>query len=162
MHSYILENDDATVLFGKELAKCLEPNITIYLLGDLGAGKTTLTRGIVQGYGYEGIVKSPTFTLVEEYSFKNLMIYHFDLYRLNDPEELEFMGIRDYFKDNSIRLIEWPSKGEGIIDAPDLSINLKYFNNQRLIEIKANNSKCNLIVDKIEKNIATIFKKYDI
>ena len=90
------------------------------------------------------------------------MIYHFDLYRLNDPEELEFMGIRDYFKDNSIRLIEWPSKGEGIIDAPDLSINLKYFNNQRLIEIKANNSKCNLIVDKIEKNIATIFKKYDI
>lgn len=137
--------DEGTMFrFGKKLAEVLvkQPKdnaIVLYFNGDLGAGKTTLTRGMVQGLGYQGYVKSPTYTLVEEYSIAGKMIYHFDLYRLADPEELEFMGIRDYFSQNCICLIEWAEKGEGILPEADLLVNIDYYDDARNITLIAQN-----------------------
>ena len=137
--------DKGTMLrLGKKLAEVLikQPKdnaIVLYFNGDLGAGKTTLTRGMVQSLGYQGNVKSPTYTLVEEYSIAGKMIYHFDLYRLADPEELEFMGIRDYFSQNCICLIEWAEKGEGILPEADLLVNIDYYDDARNITLIAQN-----------------------
>ncbi|QPB43109.1 tRNA (adenosine(37)-N6)-threonylcarbamoyltransferase complex ATPase subunit type 1 TsaE [Rodentibacter haemolyticus] len=138
--------DEATMLrFGKKLAETIvqyqaERAVILYFNGDLGAGKTTLTRGMVQGLGHKGNVKSPTYTLVEEYNIAGKMIYHFDLYRLADPEELEFMGIRDYFGKNSICLIEWAEKGEGILPPADLLVNIDYYDDARNITLTAQNT----------------------
>ncbi|WP_439256704.1 tRNA (adenosine(37)-N6)-threonylcarbamoyltransferase complex ATPase subunit type 1 TsaE [Lonepinella sp. BR2271] len=141
-----LADEQATCQFGATLVKLIY-NITgdngfiIYLNGELGAGKTTLSRGMIQGLGHSGNVKSPTYTLVEEYHLADRHIYHFDLYRLNDPEELEFMGIRDYFTANTICLIEWAEKGNGTLHSADLLINLAYDENARRIELIANSSR---------------------
>ena len=147
--------DEGTMLrFGKKLAEVLvkQPKdnaIVLYFNGDLGAGKTTLTRGMVQGLGYQGNVKSPTYTLVEEYSIAGKMIYHFDLYRLADPEELEFMGIRDYFADNTICLIEWAEKGADLLSSPDLLVNIGYAENARNIELVAQSTMGQQIIQQL-------------
>lgn len=140
-YSEILQDELATVSFGKRLSQQLTDGAVIFLHGDLGAGKTTLTRGVIQGLGHKGNVKSPTYTLVEPYELGNVSAYHFDLYRLSDPEELEFMGIRDYFNQSSICLIEWPEKGNGFIPSPDLDITLEYLNDQRQISCVSRSEK---------------------
>lgn len=119
-----LNNEQETQNLAQVLAAHF-PRGVIYLIGDLGAGKTTLTRYLLQSLGHQGSVKSPTYTLVEPYQVNGQDIFHFDLYRLNDPYELELMGIRDYLDTaNALFLFEWPSKGGDEIPAPDLIINI--------------------------------------
>lgn len=124
-----LVDEAATINFGTMLAKVIQPNLTIYLHGDLGAGKTTLVRGLLRGLGYVGKVKSPTYTLVEPYEvvdnqFRPLNLYHFDLYRFSDEEEWESAGFRDYFNPASVCVIEWPEKAESVLPTPDIEISL--------------------------------------
>ena len=118
----------------------------IHLVGDLGAGKTTFSRGFIQGFGYQGRVKSPTYTLVEPYKVGEMTIFHFDLYRLADPEELEFIGIRDYSEEKSLSLIEWPAKGIGLLPPFDIQITIEFTEQGRSIVVKGGNAAGNRLV----------------
>ena len=120
-----LSSEAEQLAFGGRLAAALMPGVTVFLRGDLGVGKTTLCRGIVNGMGFKGNVKSPTYTLVEPYEVAGQMLYHFDLYRLGEPSELEYMGCRDYFDEVSICLIEWPERGEGVLPEADLVLEIQ-------------------------------------
>ena len=121
----VLNNEEDTQNLAQVLAQHFTAGV-IYLIGDLGAGKTTLTRYWLQSMGHQGAVKSPTYTLVEPYSIRGKDIFHFDLYRLNDPYELELMGIRDYLETpDALFLFEWPSKGGDEIPKADLIINIE-------------------------------------
>ena len=121
-----LKNLDDTKVLGEKIAECcsnLQHPFVIYLIGDLGVGKTTLAQNFIQYFGFAK-VKSPTYTLVESYQNENVDIHHFDCYRLTDPEELEFIGIREYLKPRSLQLIEWPELGKGALAKPDILIKL--------------------------------------
>jgi tRNA threonylcarbamoyladenosine biosynthesis protein TsaE len=119
-----LANEAQTVNAGIHIGAGLNAGMTVFFQGQLGAGKTTLTRGILQALGYSGAVKSPTYTLVEPYEQLVTPVYHFDLYRLGDPEELEYMGIREYFDSGSICLVEWPERGLEYLPEPDVILEL--------------------------------------
>lgn len=123
-YQQVLADEEAMVAFGERLSTVSEGRGVVFLQGDLGMGKTTLCRGVLYGFGHKGAVKSPTYTLVEPYDVGGKQVYHFDLYRLADPEELEYLGIRDYFDSESLCLIEWPDKGRGILPKPDLTLEI--------------------------------------
>lgn len=120
-----LADEAATLALGARLAQGLRGGLSVWLRGDLGAGKTTLVRGLLRGAGHAGRVKSPTYTLVESYVISGLYLYHFDLYRFADPEEWDAAGFRDYFNALSVCLVEWPEKAGGLLPAPDLEITLE-------------------------------------
>lgn len=119
--------------FGATLSDFIDKDILITLSGNLGAGKTTLTRGFMHAIGHKGAVKSPTYALVEPYNINGKSIMHFDLYRLSDPEELEFLGFRDYLDGSAVCLIEWPEKAIGFLPQPDLAISIDVVKNGRQI-----------------------------
>ncbi|HCD26711.1 MAG TPA: tRNA (adenosine(37)-N6)-threonylcarbamoyltransferase complex ATPase subunit type 1 TsaE [Gammaproteobacteria bacterium] len=127
----ILADQTATEAFALELLGLMEARtgleIVVYLQGQLGAGKTTLVRGLLRHLGFAGAVKSPTYTLLEPYSSNGLNIYHFDLYRLNSPEELEFVGFDEIFSGSGLKLIEWPQKGMGWLPQPNCIIDLEVY-----------------------------------
>lgn len=133
-----LADEKATLLLGEKLASILQSGMTIFLYGELGAGKTTLVRGILRGLGHLEKVRSPTYNLVETYKISKLYLYHFDFYRFNDPAEWEEAGFREYFNQDSVCLIEWPEKAGSLLHAADLKLYLKYSGNGRVVEIEAN------------------------
>lgn len=132
-----LEDEDQQVAFGECLGRALAGRGRLHLEGELGAGKTTLARGILRAYGHLGAVKSPTYTLVEPYELGGVRVYHFDLYRIADPEELEFIGGRDLLSDDSLSIIEWPARGEGWLPTPDLVVRLEHLASGRYAELVA-------------------------
>lgn len=128
VRGHVLQAPDPTVVeqLGAQLAQRLPAPCVIYLHGELGAGKTTLVRGYLRALGYRGPVKSPTYTLLEPYSVADKIIYHMDLYRMADPEELEYIGLRDLLGADSVCLIEWPERGVGALPQPDLEVFIAY------------------------------------
>lgn len=132
-----LKDERETGVLGRKIAGILHPGLTLYLEGELGAGKTALARSILKALGFEGKVKSPTYTLVELYTISRLHLYHFDLYRFDDPVEWDDSGFRDYFNPESICLVEWPEKGGKHLPKPDLRISLEIEGEGRHVEIEA-------------------------
>lgn len=164
-------DEQAMTELGAQLAQLIKKGSIIYLDGDLGAGKTTLVRGFLRALGYQGAVKSPTFTVVEPYTLDNnklydynqleedlklevqdQKIYHFDLYRLEDPEELEYMGIRDYLDGQAIALIEWPEKGYGVLPKADVLIKITHQKQGRGVELLSQSENGAVIVSKLISN----------
>ena len=125
-HRVMLSDEAATLALGARLASSLAPGLRIYVSGDLGAGKTTLVRGLLRALGHHGRVKSPTFTLVELYKLPNLCLYHFDFYRFKSSDEWEDAGFRDIFGSEAVCLVEWPEKASALLPAADLRIRLEH------------------------------------
>ena len=147
INSYLLPNAAATDALGRSLAHQLVPGLIIYLHGDLGAGKTALTRALIRAAGYAGPVKSPTYTLAEPYDLvlanQKVTIMHFDLYRMTSPDEFLDAGFRNVVNDSTICVVEWPEKGKNVLPSPDLALFLTVAGTGRLVELHALSDKGN-------------------
>jgi tRNA threonylcarbamoyladenosine biosynthesis protein TsaE len=150
--TYLIPNSHAMENLGGILARACQSRTILHLCGELGVGKTTLVRGFLLALGHTGIVKSPTYTLVEPYQFGGRMIYHFDFYRLGEPEELEYIGIRDYIFGDVICLIEWPEQGGQITPPADIKISISYYDAQeRLLKLQAYSATGQAIITSLGK-----------
>ena len=125
----------ATEKYGEQLAQRLDKAALVFLHGQLGAGKTTLVRGILRALGHTATVKSPTYTLLEPYELAGWTVYHFDFYRINDPQELDFIGLDELLDAQAVKLIEWPERAQDRLPAPDVEILLSLEGEGRRIEI---------------------------
>lgn len=134
---HVVETAVEMEALGARLAKACSAGGLIFLQGNLGAGKTTLVRGLLRALGYDGKVKSPTYTLLEDYEVAGRHICHMDLYRLMDAEELEWLGIRDVFNKETLCLVEWPDKGQGVLPAADLRVEIDYNGEGRMVRLCA-------------------------
>lgn len=135
--NFDLPDEAATLSMARVMGACLPSRLVMFLEGQLGAGKTTLVRGLIQSLGYTGKVKSPTYGLVERYELPDTLIHHLDLYRLGHPEELEFMGIRDIIDEPGIIAIEWPERGQGMLPRADVSCHLQVLDQGRELRLRA-------------------------
>ena len=135
--SILLKDERETLHYGKNLARLLT-NGVLFLQGELGAGKTTVCKGIIAELGYAGVVKSPTYTLMETYQCNHLNVCHFDLYRLTDASELEYIGGREYFDSSYLCLVEWPERGIGWLPKPNWVLNLRLQGLHRTAEWQVN------------------------
>ena len=135
--SFKIDDEAAMIALGGDIAEAFRSKMTITLRGDLGAGKTTLSRGLLQNLGHQGAVKSPTYTLVEPYDLDVGTVYHFDLYRVIDPEELDYIGFADYLSQGSLCLIEWPERGNGYLSAADVSVDIEHHRIGREVTVMA-------------------------
>ncbi|MCB1693967.1 MAG: tRNA (adenosine(37)-N6)-threonylcarbamoyltransferase complex ATPase subunit type 1 TsaE [Pseudomonadales bacterium] len=145
-----LADESATLAFAARLAPLVAGGAVIYLTGDLGAGKTTFCRGLIRALGHKGAVKSPTFTLVEPYQLDGTQIFHFDLYRLNDPGELEYIGVDDYFDPRRLCLVEWPERGDGLLPECDIEVSLVPAGRGRTVTVTAQSDRGERIVQELE------------
>jgi tRNA threonylcarbamoyladenosine biosynthesis protein TsaE len=148
-----LVDEAATEALGAALASAIEEGAVLHLRGDLGAGKTTLSRGLLRALGHAGAVKSPTYTLVEPYAPGGRQVFHFDLYRLRDPAELEDIGIRDYLQPAAILLIEWPEQGGPCTPPADLLLELRAPGAGREARWSAVTPRGEVIVARLEKTL---------
>jgi tRNA threonylcarbamoyladenosine biosynthesis protein TsaE len=133
-----LPDEAATQRFGAALGGALQPGLVIFLEGDLGAGKTTLARAVIRALGFQGPVKSPTYSLVEVYVISSLYLYHFDFYRFESPEEFLDAGLDEYFNENAVCLVEWPERAQGCVPSPDLRLRIHHAGLGRVLEAVAN------------------------
>ncbi|MCW8889215.1 MAG: tRNA (adenosine(37)-N6)-threonylcarbamoyltransferase complex ATPase subunit type 1 TsaE [Sedimenticola sp.] len=131
------DSEQAQEAIGRALAEACSTNCLIFLKGDLGAGKTTLARGFLRGWGHSGAVKSPTYTLIEPYEVEGRHCYHLDLYRLADPDELEYLGLRDLLSGEAVLLVEWPEQGGDALPVPDVLVTINYQTNGREVRLVA-------------------------
>lgn len=132
-----LADEQATLDFGARLAAALQPGMRIYLSGDLGAGKTTLVRGVLRALGMNEKVKSPTYTLVELYKLSKLDLYHFDFYRFNDPAEWVDAGLRELFTDFAVIVVEWPERARELLPQADIALRITQQHSGRQVEVRA-------------------------
>ena len=138
---FSLANEKETLNLGKSISICLSKGLLIFLKGNLGAGKTTLARGVMQGLGYKGAVKSPTYSLIEQYEFNTFTLNHFDLYRFTSPDEWISSGFQDYINSYDVTLIEWAEKSSEFLPVPDLEIEILYDNESRLATLNSTKDK---------------------
>lgn len=144
-----ISDENQTMQFGARLALACGDTAVIFLHGDLGAGKTTLARGFLRGLGYEGKVKSPTYTIVEPYEINKHKIFHFDFYRVHDAQELEFIGMQDYFIPGAICLVEWPQNGAQLLPIADLSCYIEPYLNGRQVRLEAHTPRGHQILQQL-------------
>lgn len=150
-----LNDSDETEAMGAALWRALPQKCLLFLYGDLGSGKTTLMRGLLREGGFRGSVKSPTYSLVEEYQLAGRMVFHFDLYRLKDPEELEWIGMQDYLRQDALCCIEWPQMGAEYLPSADVEIKLSFYDQRRMMEI-------NILADPLKNNLSFRWKNKDL
>ncbi|WP_295577983.1 tRNA (adenosine(37)-N6)-threonylcarbamoyltransferase complex ATPase subunit type 1 TsaE [uncultured Lamprocystis sp.] len=142
-----LSDAESQTAFGADLAAHLPERLVIYLRGDLGTGKTTLARGILRGLGHRGAARSPTYTLIEPYEIGTTRVFHLDLYRLADPEELEYLGLRDLLAEAALWLVEWPERGAGLLPPPDLTIAIDSLDEGRRLTLTAHGEAASSVIE---------------
>ena len=135
--SHQVETEEQMIALGQSIASSLAKPAVVLLSGDLGAGKSVLARAIIRALGHVGAVKSPTYTLVENYDLPRWRVSHLDLYRLNDPEELHFLGFDDIVANSDVLLIEWPDKGDGQLPKATLKVTIEYQEKGRLVLLRS-------------------------
>lgn len=156
MNRLYLGSDAEMTGFGERLGHAVRAaggGLTIYFVGQLGAGKTTLVRGLLRALGVTGPVRSPTYTLVEPYEIDGRMAFHMDLYRLADPEELEYIGIRELDDAESIRLIEWPERGKGALPEADLTIGIAFEGHGRRLAVETGTTAGREIAESLRESL---------
>jgi tRNA threonylcarbamoyladenosine biosynthesis protein TsaE len=137
MNEHWLPDPEAQIAFGVRLAGLFPSRLVVYLDGDLGTGKTTLARGVLAGLGHRGAVRSPTYTLLEPYELAERRLYHLDLYRLGDPQELEYLGLRDLLAEDAVWIVEWPQRGLGVLPPSDLQVDIDSVASGRRLRLSA-------------------------